>query len=46
MLGAGLGRVEMRAWSGWWQEELEGLCVPALEMDATLPQNAIGIVGA
>jgi hypothetical protein len=44
MLGVGLGRGEMRAWSGCWQVELEGLNAQAKELEATIAANVAGIL--
>ena len=46
MLGVGLGRIEMRAWKGWWQEELDGLNAQARELEATIAANVAGILEA
>ena len=44
MPGVGLGRVEMRAWMDWWQEELEGLNAQARELEATIVANVAWIL--
>jgi hypothetical protein len=44
MLGVGLGRVEMRAWSGWWQVALEGLNAQAREQEGAIAANVAGIL--
>lgn len=44
MLGVGLGRVEMRAWSGCWQVELEGLHIQPRELEGAIAANVAGIL--
>ena len=44
MLSTGLGKIEMRAWKGWWQVALQWLRVQARELEATIAANVAGIL--
>lgn len=44
MLGAGLGRGEMRSWIGWGQVALEELRVQARELEGAIAANVSGIL--